>query len=488
VEDWPPEGEDPFDFDTGERPALEPRELPERGRFNRWRRKLYGDEGEEGSLGPDEDPSDTREARRRAAERGAAFETGEYRRIRAQRARRRTDLPANVRRRRLIALLLLMLLVAAAIYLLFLRGDDGDEAEQAEIPPKRLAGQTLISPLPAAGADNALLQRVERGQVGGVIVGTDDEAAVQRETGELQAAAQRGGNPPLLVMVDQESASVKQLPGPPDLSPDELAAEGPDTAESEGTDTGEYLRGLGVNVNLAPVVDVAYPQTEETILSRTYSDDPTEVGELGAAFVRGVQSQGVAATAKHFPGLGLATQNTDFAPVEVTGTEEDLAADLEPFTATTEAGVDLIMVSTASSQSSAEQPAAFSADVIQKQLRSRMGFGGLVITDDLETPAVTVGPGSAALQALRAGADLSLFAQTEGAPDKALRSIVDALREGRLDQETVQAAYDRIVGLKQRLTAGGTVSTPPAPGDEDEQQQIEDSSQQEPAVGLSTAG
>jgi beta-N-acetylhexosaminidase len=146
------------------------------------------------------------------------------------------------------------------------------------------------------------------------------------------------------------------------------------------------------------------------------------------------------------------------------------------------------MVSTASYQASAEQPAAFSANVIQKQLRSRMGFGGLVITDDLEAPAVTVGPGSAALQALRAGADLSLFAQTEGAADKALRSIVKALREGGLDQETVQAAYDRIVSLKQRLAAGGTVSTPPTSGEEDEQQQTEDTSQEEPGVGLPTSG
>lgn len=485
MEDWPPRGEDPFDFDTGERPSLPRRgRAPESGRFNRWRQRLYGEDEEEGPLGPDEDPLDTGEARRLATERGERFDTGEYRRVRAQR-RRRADLPAKFRRRQLIALLSLGLLLALGAYLIFLRGDDEAGSGEESIPLKRLAGQALIGPLPAAGADKGLVKRVEKGQVGGVIVRTESEAVAQRDIARLQAAAERGGNPPLLVMVDQEGGFVKLLPGPPDLGPEEIAAEGTDTAESEGANTGEYLATLGINLNLAPVVDVAHRQTEETILSRTYSDDPAEVGELGAAFIRGQQAQGVAATAKHYPGLGLATQNTDFAPVAVTGTDEDLTADLEPFAAAIDAGVDLVMVSTASFESSAEQPAVFSANVIRKQLRTTMGFQGLVITDDLETPAITVGPGSAALQMLRAGADLALFAQTEGASEKALRAIVKALRDGRLDRAALEQVYDGVVALKQRLAAGGPVSTPPASSDQEEEEQ---SSDEAPAVGLPTSG
>ena len=123
---------------------------------------------------------------------------------------------------------------------------------------------------------------------------------------------------------------------------------GADAARTEGEDTGNFLKGAGVNVDLAPVMDVELPQTADTIASRTFSDDAAVVSEVGSAFIEGLQSTGVAATAKHFPGLGPATVNTDFAPTEVVASQETLDAALQPFQAAVDSGVELVMVASAS--------------------------------------------------------------------------------------------------------------------------------------------
>jgi len=454
MEDWPPSDDDAFDFDTSESsrsrpperddptsepaaPPSEPSDIPP----PRYR------PGE-----PYEDPFiDTGEARRRAAERGDPFDTGEYRERRAGRPRHR-DLPANVRRRQDFGAIGLVLLVIIGTYLLLFRGGGGGTDEEA-FPLKKLVGQTIVGTLGEGGVDAKLLKRVQKGQLGGVIITQDNplESEVQSDAAKLQKAARQGDNPPVLIMVDQEGGHVKLLPGPPDLFPEEIADEGPTTAQEEGQKTGEYLIGLGVNVDLAPVLDVGHDNTEETIVSRVYSEDPAEVGELGSAFITGLQSARVAATAKHFPGLGLATTNTDFDDVSIASTKDELQADIEPFRQAVAAGVDMVMVSTAVYPDlSGNRSAAFSPNVIQNELRGKLGFQGVVITDDLEAPGSSAGsPGSGALQTLRAGGDLALLAQ--GGSARAFTAVVKAVKTGRLEQSAVQAAYDRILALKTKL-------------------------------------
>ena len=112
-------------------------------------------------------------------------------------------------------------------------------------------------------------------------------------------------------MIDQEGGEVKRLDGPPNVDPPDLGEAGADTARSEGEETGNFLKTAKVNVDLAPVLDVELPQTADSIAERTFSDDAAVVSEVGTAFIEGLQSTGVAATAKHFPGLGPATLNTD---------------------------------------------------------------------------------------------------------------------------------------------------------------------------------
>ena len=398
----------------------------------------------------------------------AAPDTAERRRLRddpftpaevpvpGERRRHRRDLPAKVRRRQAIALGAIAVIVVGGAILLFSGG--GGEEEQP-LALKRLVGQTVISPLGGGGVDAKLTRRVRKGQIGGLIVEQRDQAAVQQDVATLQEAASAGGNPPLLVMVDQEGGDVKDLPnGPPELSPQELGQAGDSSAaRSEGENTGSFLREVGVNVDLAPVLDVALPQTADTIADRTFGDDPALVAELGVAFIEGLQSQGVAATAKHFPGLGLATTNPDDNVVTIAAQNEDLDAALQPFEAAIEAGVQLTMVSSASYPSlGSDRPAALAQPVVQGLLRDDLGFDGVVITDDLQSVAIeeqTNSTANAAVAALRAGCDLVLFATTAQGAVGAFNAITEAAKDGRLTRDQLQQSYDRITQLKAELAS-----------------------------------
>jgi beta-N-acetylhexosaminidase len=151
--------------------------------------------------------------------------------------------------------------------------------------------------------------------------------------------------------------------------------------------------------------------------------------------------------------MGLATQNTDFDDVSVTSTTAELQEDIEPFRQAVAAGVDMIMVSVAVYPDlSGNRSAAFSKNVVQNELRGKLGFQGVIITDDLEAPGSSaVGSGNGAIQALDAGVDLALFARSSGSSAKGFTAVVKAVKSGRLDEATIQTAYDRVVALKETL-------------------------------------
>jgi beta-N-acetylhexosaminidase len=468
------EQEDPFD--TGERRRAERprrgggfkipglgggrRRRPDTAEQRRAARQATGERAAVGS--PDTGDEDV-----------PAMDTAERRRLRddpftpaevpvpGERRSRRRDLPAKVRRRQIFAAGGLAVLVLGGGYLV-LAGGGGDDGGESELPLKRLVGQTVIGKLGPQPPDQKLLRRVRKGQLGGVIVEAPDEEALQANVAQLQKAAADGGNPPLLVMIDQEGGEVKRLPnGPPIASPADLGAAGDaEAARSEGDATGTFLKGLGVDVDLAPVLDVATPRTADTIADRTFGEDPAVVSELGSAFIEGMQAQGVAATAKHFPGMGLATVNTDFSPVTIAARQEDLDAALQPFQAAVDAGVQMVMVSSAvypayggTTEKDPNRPAVFTKQVNQTLLRDQLGFGGVIITDDLQAIGITelVSPPVAGVSALGAGADLVLYARNAQGSAQAFANIVKAAKQERLPRAELQASYDRIQALKDSL-------------------------------------
>lgn len=333
----------------------------------------------------------------------------------------------------------------------------GGGSSEKPVPLKRLVGQTIVAKLGAKGPNQALVKRVRHGQVGGLIAFESDPGKLKADVQKLQSAANAGGNPPLLVMVDQEGGDVKRLKtGPPDISPADMGKSGDEgQAKDQGQKTGSFLRGLGVNVDLAPVLDVSQPQTADSIKSRTFGSDPAVVAKVGVSFAEGLQDGGAVATAKHFPGLGHATVSTDDRPVTIAATSDQLQNDLVPFTAAVDAGVRMVMVSTASYPTlGAKKPAAFSPTIVKTLLRGHLGFDGVTITDDLEAPAVTstLPAVVAATAALKAGDDLLLYATNTNASNNAFDSLVRQVKNGQLDRGVVQSAYDRITSLKDSPT------------------------------------
>ena len=368
------------------------------------------------------------------------------------------------RRRRLVAVAVLAIAALAIVIIVVgIGGGDGSQPPPAadpyaDVALERLVGQRLMVRM-RDEATPELLEAARGGTIGGVILFPSagaEPAGLADQVARLQQAAAAGGNPPLLVAIDQEGGDVKRLPaGPPKLSASQLGAAGDAAASSaQGEATASYLAQAGVNVDLAPVLDVAAPGS--FVSGRAFSDDPGVVAEVGVAFAEGLQRGGVAATAKHFPGLGPASVNTDFGPSVVAAPRSDVRAGIEPFEAAVAAGVDLVMVANATYTAlDPDAPAALSERVVSRELRDRIGFDGVVITDDLEAGSITATRTAedAAVDAARCRRRRAAVREA-GPPAPIAAALARAARRGALDRASLEAAYGRIVALKDAVAAG----------------------------------
>jgi beta-N-acetylhexosaminidase len=315
------------------------------------------------------------------------------------------------------------------------------------------AGQRIVTGMAGRRPSARLLRRVRHGEVGGVILfgwNVVSEAQARSAITALQGAALRGGQPPLLVMTDQEGGTVKRFPSLPPAFSARRMGRTPQLARREGRRTGRALRGVGVNVDLAPVGDV--PHVPGHFLgSRAFGRRAGPVTAAAGAFARGLGSARVAGTAKHFPGLGYAGANTDFAQVRIRRSRAALRADYEPFKAIAEAGTPLVMISNAAYDAldPSGRPACMSRAIVEGELRGVVGFKGVTISDALGSPAVTR-VADRYVKVANAGVDLLLFG-TEGASAAAYRRLVRAARTGTLDAGRNAAAAKRIETLRIAL-------------------------------------
>jgi beta-N-acetylhexosaminidase len=320
----------------------------------------------------------------------------------------------------------------------------------------KLLGQRIMVGMDGTFPGASLLRAVREGRVGSVILfaaNVVSRSQLRALTGALQRAARAGGNPPLLIAVDQEGGQVKRLPaGPPDLSPPQIARTGSAAVASrEGRATGSYLKGLGINMDLAPVVDVpTFPGAFIWRQGRAFSFSPGSVAKYATAFALGIQSGGAAATAKHFPGVGSAGVDTDNKLDVLRPSRAQLDGALQPYRSLIPRGIDAIMLSTAAfpAYDATRTPTALSRPIAQGLLRGRLHFRGVTITDALGTPTAH-DETTAGVIAAAAGADVLLY--TDSAPGE-LAALQSALRTGRLSRTEALASYNRIVALKRRLT------------------------------------
>jgi beta-N-acetylhexosaminidase len=338
-------------------------------------------------------------------------------------------------------------------------------AGPASLTPQQQAGQRVVFSYPGTTVPQSLLDQISSGQAAGVIINSGNVSSLSQITAAVQQmrqAAAAGPNPaPLLLMTDQEGGQVRRLPGGPTQSEKQIgqSADPATAAAAAGTTAGNLLRGAGINVNLAPVLDVYRTAGDfDDQYGRSYSTDPSVVSACGKAFISAQRATGVAATAKHFPGLGpaSASQNTDLRPVTLTTSLSQLrGTDEFPYIAALTAGVDLVMVSWAIySHLDAAHPAGLSSTVVQGELRGRLGFTGVTITDAIAAGALSgLGTiGQNAVAAAAAGMDLILEASGSVAGGQAVvAALATALQNGSLDATAFGAALTRVNALRNRL-------------------------------------
>jgi beta-N-acetylhexosaminidase len=332
----------------------------------------------------------------------------------------------------------------------------GSEARPA-VPPSiaQMAGQLLLVRMPGRTPSSSFLSRIRHGEIGGVVLysGNYGPAGPTLLNRKLQRAAAEGGQPRLLIAIDQEGGSVKRLPGPPTLAPREMTTVA--IAKAQGRESARNLRGYGVDVDLAPVLDVGHGGF---IAGRAFGDTPAEVATRAVAFAQGLALGGAVATAKHFPGLGYARTNTDSARAVIGTSAPKLNADLLPYRRAIAAGIPMVMVSTAVyPKLGIKVPAACSPAAVTGLLRDRLGFQGVVVTDTLYSPAVNAyrPTPQAAVAALAAGVDIVLpggsSRTADATSEAAYGAIVAAVQTGALPRQTVAAAYARVLALKRSL-------------------------------------
>jgi beta-N-acetylhexosaminidase len=348
-----------------------------------------------------------------------------------------------------------------------------EQALAATLTARELAGQRVIYSYSGRTPPASLLRLIRQGEVGGVIFFSGnfrDRAQFKAAVGRLEAANASKSNPartyPLLLMTDQEGGQVRRLPGAPVNSEKWIGSRSSASARANqarqaGRGAGQNLLSFGLNVNLAPVLDVyRAPGDFEDQFQRSYSMNPAIASTLGADFITAQQAAGVAATAKHFPGLGAATasQNTDDRPVVIRLSAKTLQnVDEYPYRAAIVAGVKLVMVSWAKYPNlRSSRPAGLSSVIVQGQLRQRLGYKGVTITDAIGARALRAfgSTRNRALKAAQAGMELILSAAgTPSEGQQCLAGLLGGFRSGMLGQTTFRAAVTQILQLRAGLPA-----------------------------------
>lgn len=328
----------------------------------------------------------------------------------------------------------------------------------------KVAGLFIVTPESITGVDTAIKAgdgtkaALDQYAVGGIIYFSKNIQSEQQFT-EMVNNTNMWSRHPLFIAVDEEGGSVSRI-GNSSIdvegaaSAADIAATGdPLQAYNAGMTVAGYLDRLGINLDFAPVADVAIG--DSTVLgSRTYGSDPAVVGSFAVNMVNGLQDNGVSACMKHFPGLGGTKEDTHDGLVTTERTKEDfVSCEFEVYRQGIAAGVDFIMVSHLSvpAITGDNTPSSLAPAVVTDILRNELGYDGIVISDALNMTAITdyYTADQAAILALRAGCDMILMPEDF---ETAYQGILNAVQEGTIAEERIDDALRRIYRVKLRDT------------------------------------
>ncbi len=335
--------------------------------------------------------------------------------------------------------------------------------ELAELDSK--IAQLFIVGMPGSKLDEGTRRLVGEIGVGGVIFfsrNIKDPIQLAGLCNDLQDLSLSTQEIPLFLAIDQEGGRVARLRHPfTEFRGNELIAQSksPETEAARFAEiTAMEMSLVGLNMNLAPVLDIPRGEPEAHLKGRTFGSDPELVSKLGEIVIGGLQGKGIMAVAKHFPGLGAARLDPHKTELTIDADENELREiDFKPFEAAIESGVVGIMVSHACYPAlDPQRPATMSPVIIGEILRGEMGFEGLVLTDDLEMEAITRqwGVPEAAALALEAGSDVLLICENQELVAQAISEIRGRILRGDIPVQRLREAVERIVNIKNENISG----------------------------------
>ena len=330
--------------------------------------------------------------------------------------------------------------------------------DEKQLSNATLAGQRLVIGFDGTAFSPELERRMEELKIGGVILFSGNiETPVQLK--ELCVAIQRKARsldlPPPFIAIDQEGGMVARLKPPFTVFPGSPAMKCAMDAGLFADITSSELSRVGVNMNMAPVVDVAPEGFESVMEGRMFGKDPAWTAELGTAVVERLQKGGVMAVAKHFPGIGRTTLDSHLdLPVSDIEPDDLRGFDLIPFRAAIEKQVAGVMLSHVTYEKLDDQwPASLSTTISRDLLRKELGFQGLAITDDLDMGAIEkhfdietcIG------RIFEADIDIALICHPSPKIDEAFEALLRAVESGQESRKKAEQSIARILDCKRRF-------------------------------------
>jgi len=320
-----------------------------------------------------------------------------------------------------------------------------------------LAGQRIMVGFNGLICDADLEFLIRDLKVGGLILfscNIDSKDQISELCQSAQDTARSAGHPPLLIAIDQEGGEVARLKAPFTEFPGNPRMKAESDAEHFGRVAAGELSNLGINMNMAPVMDLAPENVESIMAGRAFGSDPQWVSRLGTVVIQTLQENGVMAVAKHFPGIGRTTLDSHLDLPVLETNETDLEDyDLIPFCAAIEAGVAGFMLSHIRYTGlDDEWPASLSETIARNLLRRKMGYGGVVMTDDLDMGAIrnhfTIQ--TCTERILAADIDIALICHRSPDMETIYELIYNSLKRSEDLRRRGELAVNRILELKKR--------------------------------------
>lgn len=336
------------------------------------------------------------------------------------------------------------------------------EAEREEnMDWKVQAGQRLVGGFPGKEISSEFIRLVKKYKIGNVILfehNVENASQLKRLCREIQELVRKETGHSAFITIDQEGGVVTRLPGSCCNVPGAMAVAAVGDPENAGilaAVTAKELKSLGVNFNLAPVMDVNNNPQNPVIGVRSYSDRADIAAEYGVAALKSYQREKFLACAKHFPGHGDTAVDSHLGLPVIEKTLEELEAlELKPFRAVIENGIEAVMTSHILFPKLEPEkiPCTMSRRIITGILKERLGFNGLVLSDCMEMDAIGKHYGTAkgVAAAMAAGVDLVFVSHTAELLEKGVREVYRAVEEGRISLEEMRASAEKIIACKEK--------------------------------------